>query len=54
MDFVKNAMHNNQGQPAAQGAAAPGAAPQAGGVQKDDYVDKGNCSPFPLSAIEND
>ncbi|PNP40823.1 hypothetical protein TGAM01_v202613 [Trichoderma gamsii] len=40
MDFVKNAMHNNQGQPAAQGAAAPGAAPQAGGVQKDDYVDK--------------
>ncbi|KAM0525654.1 hypothetical protein ACHAPE_000364 [Trichoderma viride] len=39
MDFVKNAMHNNQGQPAAQGAAAPGAAPQAG-VQKDDYVDK--------------
>ncbi|KAL7924802.1 hypothetical protein ACQKWADRAFT_285990 [Trichoderma austrokoningii] len=40
MDFVKNAMNNNQGQPAAQGQAAPGAAPQAGGAQKEDYVDK--------------
>ncbi|PTB44194.1 uncharacterized protein TrAFT101_002757 [Trichoderma asperellum] len=36
MDFVKNAMHKNEGQPAAQGAAAP----QAQGAQKEDYVDK--------------
>lgn len=41
MDFG----NNNQGQFGAQGAAAPGAAPQAGGaVQKEDYVDKGNYS----------
>lgn len=43
MDFVKNAMHKNEGQPAAQGAAAP----QAQGAQKEDYVDKGN-SHLPL------
>ncbi|KAL7899564.1 hypothetical protein HDV64DRAFT_246664 [Trichoderma sp. TUCIM 5745] len=36
MDFG----NNNQGQFGAQGAAAPGAAPQAGGAQKEDYVDK--------------
>lgn len=44
MDFVKNAMHKNEGQPVAQGAGAPqgAVAPQAQGVQNDDYVDKGN------------
>lgn len=49
MDFVKNAMHKNEGQPAAQDAVAPqgaAAAPQAQGVQKDDYVDKGNYFSF--------
>jgi hypothetical protein len=48
MDFVKNAMHNNQGQPAAQGAAGP----QAGGVQKEDYVDKGKYF-FPLTVCSH-
>ncbi|KAL7938621.1 hypothetical protein V8C35DRAFT_288659 [Trichoderma chlorosporum] len=40
MDFVKNAMGNNQGQQGVQGTGAAAPQAQGGAVQQEDYVDK--------------